>query len=205
MRITKAFPIVISGPSGAGKTTLVNEIVGRDSMLRESVSSTTRPPREGEVEGESYFFVSEAEFDAQKRDRLIEWAQVHDHFYGTPRDFVEGELAKGLDVVLNIDVQGGASVKKCFPEAVLVFILPPSFRVLEERVRGRGTDYAKEIKKRMENARSEVTFATAYDYVVVNDQLDEAVAAIHSIIQTERRRRTRYPDDYFSQFGHGSR
>jgi len=201
LRITKAFPIVISGPSGAGKTTLVDKIVGRDPMLRESVSSTTRPPREGEVEGESYFFVSEEEFDTQKRDRLIEWAQVHDHLYGTPRDFVEGELAKGLDVVLNIDVQGGALVKKCFPDAVLVFILPPSFEVLEERVRGRGTDYSKEIKKRMENARSEVTFAKAYDYVVVNDQLDQAVAAIQSIIQTERRRRTRYPDDYFSQFG----
>lgn len=191
----------MSGPSGAGKTTLVDRVVCRDPLLRESVSTTTRPPREGEVEGESYFFVTREEFEKLKRDSLIEWAKVHDHYYGTPRDFVDGELARGLDVVLNIDVQGGASVRKCFPEAVLIFILPPSFEVLEERVRGRGTEYAREIKKRMENARKEVTFATAYDYIVVNDRLDEAVSAVEAIVATERRRRTRYPGDFIDRFG----
>jgi guanylate kinase len=199
--VTKAFPIVISGPSGVGKTTLVNEIIAQDSQLCESVSATTRPPREGEVEGESYIFVSDKQFEKLKAGGLIEWAEVHDHLYGTPREFVDGELAKGLDVVLNIDVQGGASVKKCFPEAVLIFILPPSFDVLEGRVRGRGTDYAKEIKKRMNNARGEVRFATAYDYVVVNDQLGTTVSALQAIIDSERCRRTRYPEDYFDRFG----
>ncbi|MEE9271453.1 MAG: guanylate kinase [Candidatus Krumholzibacteria bacterium] len=199
--MTKAFPIVISGPSGVGKTTLVNGIIARDPQLRESVSATTRPPRDGEVEGESYVFVSDKQFDKLKRGKLIEWAEVHDHLYGTPREFVEGELAKGLDVVLNIDVQGGASVKKCFPEAVLIFILPPSFKVLDGRVRGRGTDYAKEIKKRMKNARREVTFAPAYDYIVVNDQMEDAVSALRAIIESERRRQTRYPEDYFDRFG----
>lgn len=199
--MTKAFPIVISGPSGVGKTTLVNGIIARDPQLRESVSATTRPPRDGEVEGESYVFVSDKQFDKLKRGKLIEWAEVHDHLYGTPREFVEGELAKGLDVVLNIDVQGGTSVKKCFPEAVLIFILPPSFKVLDGRVRGRGTDYAKEIKKRMKNARREVTFAPAYDYIVVNDQMEDAVSALRAIIESERRRQTRYPEDYFDRFG----
>lgn len=200
MRVTKAFPIVISGPSGAGKTTLVDELVKRDSWLKASVSATTRPPREGEAEGDAYFFVSEAEFEALKAENLVEWAEVHGHLYGTPKDFVDKELSGGRDVVLNIDVQGGAKVRKCFPEAALIFILPPSFRELEARVRRRGTDYAAEIKKRMENAREEIKYASAYDYIVVNDQLERTVSTLEAIIRSERCRRQRYPDNYTDRF-----
>jgi len=169
-------------------------------MLKGSISATTRPPRPKEVEGESYFFVSEAEFDKLKADKLIEWARVHDHLYGTPRDFVDGQLGAGRDVVLNIDVQGGESVKKAFSEAVLIFILPPSSEELETRIRGRGTDLSAEIEKRMQNAYDEIKLAAKYDYIIVNDRLEEAVAAVLAIIQSERHRRIRHPDDFMKRF-----
>ena len=190
-RQTKAFPVVISGPSGVGKTTLVEALVGRDPLLLSSVSTTTRPPREGEKEGESYSFVDSAEFERLKKDQLIEWAQVHGHFYGTPRHFVDKALARGRDVVLNIDVQGGKEVKKGFPEAVLIFILPPSLGELGDRIRQRGTDFAGEIEKRLDNARQEIGEMAAYDYVVVNDDIEQAVDDLQAIIRAERCRGAR--------------
>lgn len=200
MRITRAFPVVVSGPSGAGKTTLITKLVEGDPLLCESISTTTRAPRAGEVEGHDYFFVDDKEFVRLKKAHLVEWAQVHDHFYGTPKSFVEQELTDGRDVVLNIDVQGGASVKKVFPETVLIFILPPSFATLEERIRKRGTDFAKEIDKRLENARWEITFAKDYDYLVENDTVENAVERLHAIIKSERCRRSRYPDGFTETF-----
>jgi guanylate kinase len=200
VRMTRPFPIVVSGPSGVGKTTVVDACLRRDPMLRASVSATTRPPREGEIEGESYFFVSEDDFVALKKGKLIEWAVVHGHQYGTPRAFVDGELARGKDVVLNIDVQGGAAVKKAFPHAVLIFILPPTFETLEKRIRMRGTDGPKEIEKRLANARREMEFAKDYGYILVNDKLEETVGAIEAIVQAERHRRIRYDADFTEKF-----
>lgn len=203
MRKTKAFPIIVSGPSGAGKTTLVNELTKRDPMLHRSVSCTTRGRREGEKEGVDYYFVSASEFETQKRDNLLEWAKVHEHSYGTPRDAVEGALGRGRDVVLNIDVQGGTLVKKSFPNAVMIFILPPSFEVLEQRIRDRAADNEDDIHIRLENARKEIRALSAYEYLVVNDDLEEAVLAMQAIIESERCRRTRYDKGFIEQFENG--
>jgi guanylate kinase len=199
-RPTNPFPVVLSGPSGVGKTTLVEGLLAADPLLVQSVSSTTRPPRPGEVDGESYFFVSEKEFESLKRGKLIEWAVVHGHSYGTPRDFVDSQLAAGRDVVLNIDVQGGASVKKAFPNAVLIFILPPTLAVLEERIRGRGTDETEVIEERLENARGEIRKIVDYEYVVINDDLVKTVETLRRIIEGERCRRARFPRDFVQRF-----
>ncbi len=195
---------MISGPSGVGKTTLVDGILESISMLKRSVSATTRPPRTGEIEGDAYFFVSEEEFEGLKETELIEWATVHKASYGTPRGFVEKNLEKGLDVVLNIDVQGGRDVRKCFPEALTIFILPPSFEVLEQRIRERATDPAEDIQTRLENAREEIRALPDYEFVVMNDKLDQAIAALRAIILSERCRRTRYPDDLVEKFSGGT-
>jgi guanylate kinase len=204
LRQTKAFTIVVSGPSGAGKTTLVDELLQRDPALHRSVSCTTRSPREGEEEGGAYFFVSDAEFEAKKQGVLIEWAEVHEHYYGTPRDAIEKALGMGLDVVLNIDVQGGKQVKKSFPDAVMIFILPPSFEVLEQRIRGRATDTENDIELRLEDAREEIRALPAYEYVVLNDKLEEAVGKVQAIIESERCRRIRYDKGFIEQFKSGS-
>jgi len=204
VRVTRAFPIVVSGPSGVGKTTLVGGLIGRVPNLQRSVSATTRPLRGGEVQGQSYFFVGKEEFENLKRGKLIEWAKVHGHFYGTPRDFVEETLEKGIDVVLSIDVQGGREVKKSFPEAVMVFILPPSFEILEQRIMRRAADLAEDIETRMANARDELRALPEYEYVVVNDELDRAIAALRAIVVSERCRRARYPEGYSEPFERGA-
>ena len=200
VRVTRAFPIVVSGPSGVGKTTLVSGLIGKLSMLQRSISATTRAPRGGEVNGESYFFVSEEEFENLKRDKLVEWAKVHGYLYGTPRAFVERTLEKGIDVVLSIDVQGGRAVKKCFPDAVMVLILPPSFEVLEQRITRRAADLDEDIKTRLANARHELRALPEYEYAVVNNELDQAVAALRAIVVAERCRRWRYPEGYLRPF-----
>lgn len=193
MKRTRAFPVVISGPSGVGKTTLVERLLLLDPRLTESISTTTRAPREGEKEGEAYFFVTEQEFEKLKDGALIEWAVVHGQSYGTPKEFVSAHLDDGREVVLNIDVQGGVAVKKCFPNAAMIFILPPSSGELESRIRERGTDDSEEIRKRLEKAREEIGQAAAYDYLVVNNNLDTAVEELSSIIRAERCRRSRFP------------
>ena len=204
LRKTKPFVIVVSGPSGAGKTTLVAELVKRDTSLHRSVSCTTRPPREGEEEGVAYFFLTGAEFEAQKQGNLIEWAEVHEHFYGTPRDAIEKAFGRGVDVVLNIDVQGGKQVKKSFPDAVMIFILPPSFAVLEQRIRGRATDSESDIDMRLEGAREEIRALPVYEYLVLNDELEEAVGTLRAIIESERCRRIRYDQSFIERFESGS-
>jgi guanylate kinase len=200
VRVTRAFPIVVSGPSGSGKTTLVDGLLDRVPGLRRSISTTTRAPRPGEIGGKSYLFVGEEDFEKLKKGKLIEWAKVHGYFYGTPRDFVEETLESGFDVVLSVDVQGGRQVKKVFPDAVTIYILPPSYEVLEQRIRRRATDPAGTIKTRLENAREELRALPEYEYVVVNDVLEEAVAALCSIVLSERHRRARYEGSFLEKF-----
>jgi guanylate kinase len=190
-RQSAAFPVVISGPSGVGKTTLEDRVVAADTLLVASISSTTREPRDNEKHGEDYFFVSREQFELSKKIDMVEWAEVHGEYYGTPRPFMEAELAAGRDVMLNIDVQGGIRLKKTFPRAVMIFILPPSFDSLKERILKRGADFTIDIGVRMENAIKEIAASDKYDYLVVNDKLERAVAQIQSIIDAERCRKDR--------------
>lgn len=201
MRTSKAFPIVVSGPSGVGKTTLVARLLEADPELVESISTTTRAPRDGEISGTDYFFVTRDVFEEMKERELIEWAEVHDEFYGTPRRFVAQELAAGKDVILNIDIQGGDSVRKAFPNAATVFILPPSFVALEERIRGRGDLTAEAIETRLKNARQEIKACVNYSYIVVNGDLDTAVQELQAIVTAERCRRERKDDEFVENIG----
>lgn len=191
VRSSIAFPIVVSGPSGAGKTTLVQRVLAADPLVHRSVSTTTRAPRAGEKEGVDYFFVDPAQFEQLKGGELIEWAEVHGHLYGTRRAYVEQQLAAGADVLLNIDIQGGDRVKRVFPDSVMVFILPPSFAALEQRLRARGDLAATDFAVRLKAARVEISASARYDYLVVNDHIERAATALQAIITAERCRRER--------------
>lgn len=173
---------VISGFSGAGKGTIMKELVKNYPYFL-SISATTRKPREGEVHGREYFFHTRKEFEKMiQGNELIEWAEYVGNYYGTPKKAVEQQLAEGKDVLLEIEMQGGMLVKKQFPDAVLLFITPPSADVLKERLIGRATEIPDEIQRRLSRAYEEVAFMKSYDYIIVNDKLDEAVERVHSII-----------------------
>lgn len=177
---------VISGPSGAGKGTLVARLLREVPDAWVSVSVTTRKPREGEEEGIHYFFRTEEEFRALiESDGLLEWANYAGNFYGTPRESVERRIAQGAQVVLEIDVQGAFQVREKIPQAKLVFIEPPSLAVLEQRLRGRGTESEEVVKSRMAAAEEELACSVRYDKRVVNDNLDEAVLELVDYVNAQ--------------------
>lgn len=184
-----AFPIVVSGPSGVGKTVLCNELLSRLDRSVRSVSATTRPARPREVDGESYFFYTAERFrDEVASGLMAEHAEVHGRMYGTPKRFLDENLGAGSSVVLNIDVQGGLALKASYPIAVTVFVLPPSWDVLEDRLRRRRTDTPEQIEARLRRARGEVLEVANYEYVVVNDVLAVAGTELLAIVQAERLR-----------------
>lgn len=179
--------IVVSGPSGCGKGTICNELLKRNNNVNISISTTTRKPRVGEIDGQSYFFVSEEKFKEMiENDEFIEYAHVHSNFYGTPKKFVLDKLGKGEDVLLEIDVQGALQIKKIYPKGVYIFILPPSMDELKDRITKRGTETESDILKRLKTAYEEMNYAKEYDYLVVNDELLDAVGKIESIITAEK-------------------
>lgn len=182
-----AFPIILSGPAGAGKGVLGARLLEADARVAFSVSATTRPSRAHEKHGIDYFFVSEQEFRRMiEADELAEWAQVHNHLYGTPASFLNERLRQGTCVLLDIDVQGGMSVMRRYPDAVSVFVLPPSLEVLEQRLAGRGTENAQTMETRLRNARNEIAAAQYYQYLIVNDDLDAAANSLLDIVRAER-------------------
>lgn len=181
-----AYPIVVTGPSGAGKTSICKGIVGDCPDVAYSVSATTRPRREDEVTGRDYHFVDEDRFrELMGAGELLEWAEVHGRLYGTPRFSVVPFLESGKKVIMDIDVQGGASMRKVFPDGVFVFVIPPSMRILEERLRNRGTESEEVLRTRLRNAREETRSWRQYDYLIVNDELDVALDRLKSIIAAE--------------------
>jgi len=177
---------VVSAPSGTGKTTVLTRVLGRVEGLRFSVSHTTRSPRSGERDGHDYHFVDRPEFERRVADgRFLEWAEVHGELYGTLRSQVDAALRAGKNVLLDIDVQGGRSVRTHYPDGVFIFVLPPSMESLEARLRKRGTDSEDRIHVRLQNARREMEMLGEYDYAVVNDDLAAAQKQVASIIVSE--------------------
>jgi guanylate kinase len=178
---------IISAPSGAGKTSLVKQIVSDLEYISVSVSHTTRQMREGEIHGHDYFFIATAEFKSmQASHEFLENAQVFDNFYGTARQSVEALLFKGRDVILEIDWQGAQQVRNMLPDSISLFILPPSIAILQQRLEGRGQDSPEIIARRMEDAMSELQHYKEFDYLIVNDDFQQALAEIKSIIVSQR-------------------
>ena len=182
----KPMMLVLSGPSGVGKGTLGKRLIEEEGFGF-SVSCTTRGPRPGEKHGVDYLFITREEFLSRRAaNGFLETATVHDEFYGTPREPAERAMAEGRDLLLDIDPQGGVQVMESVPEAVSVFLLPPSWAALEARLRGRGTETEEKIQKRLHNARQEVKYLPRYDYCIVNDDLDEAWRELRGIVRAER-------------------
>ncbi len=180
---------ILSGPSGSGKDTVLGRLLARHPEVMLSISSVTRPMREGEKEGEKYHFISREAFQQLlEEDALLEYNVYLDNYYGTPRRPVEEALAAGRDVILEIDVNGARKVRRLLPHAVGVFIMPPSLEVLEQRLSGRGTEDEGTVHKRLREAVGEIAQAVHYDYIVVNDDLDQAVDALSAVIVSERAR-----------------
>ena len=180
---------VVAAPSGAGKSTLVNALLEREQAISLSISHTTRPPRSGELYGRHYYFVERGEFEREVAEGIfLEHAEVHGNLYGTSRTTVQELLAQGRDVLLEIDWQGAEQIRQSKPDCVSVFILPPSRAELERRLRGRGSDSAEVIERRLRNSRGEIAHANQFDYILVNDVFDQALADLQAIVRAVRLR-----------------
>ena len=186
---SKGILLVISGFAGTGKGTLVHELLEKYDNYALSVSATTRSPRPGEVDGVHYFFKSKEEFEEMiHENRLIEYASYVENYYGTPKEYVQQQLENGKDVILEIEIQGALKIKKQFSDTLLLFMVPPSASVLEERLRGRGTETDEVVRKRLHRAVEEAEFIEQYDYLIVNDDLETCVKETHEIIQSQHHR-----------------
>jgi guanylate kinase len=193
--------IVVSGPSGAGKGTICENLLRTKDYIHPSVSTTTREPRTGEVAGVDYNFITKDAFEQKiKNDDFLEYAQVYDNYYGTPRDFVIEKLAKGEDVLLEIDIQGALQVRQKFPEGIFVFILPPSMKELKNRIINRGSETKESLEKRFTSAFKEIKFLKKYDYFIVNDKVEKATDTLISIIEAEKSRVVENVDDIIEKF-----
>lgn len=183
---------VITAPSGAGKTTIINTVRKNLSGIGYCISHTTREPRDGEVNGLHYYFVDKADFEKRiDMHQFVEWALVYDHLYGTSISSINGELSSGRDLLLDLDIQGAQAIKRRFPESLSIFILPPSMEALEERLKSRTANDKKDIDLRMKKATEEIKRCEDYDFVVVNDDLEQAVKEIEAIITAQKARTKR--------------
>jgi guanylate kinase len=183
----KGILVILSGPAGVGKGTILKKIMSSYDDLIYSISATTRVPRNGELDGVNYFFKSIDEFEKMiENDELIEWVKYVDNYYGTPKSFVEEKLSSGKDIVLEIDVEGAINIKRIYPDALMLFILPPSFEELNRRIIGRATESNQIIERRMEKAKLELSLVKYYDYAVVNDTVENSANAIITILKAEK-------------------
>ncbi len=197
----KGLLLVVSGPSGAGKGTICKELISKNDDIKLSVSATTRKPRNGEVHGVNYFFIEKEKFEEMiDNSEFLEYAQIYDNFYGTPKAAIIECLENGQDVVLEIEMQGAKQIKEVYPEGVFIFVLPPSLEELKNRIVGRGTETKEEIEKRFSCAFEEINQIVSYDYFVVNKDVTKSVKEVESIILAEKNKVNRYKDNIIQKF-----
>jgi len=197
----KGLLLVVSGPSGAGKGTICKEVLLKNKDINLSVSATTRNPREGEVDGVNYFFLSKEKFTEMiENNELLEHAQIYGNYYGTPKSAIMEKLENGQDVILEIEMQGAKQVKEFYPQGVFIFVLPPSLKELNSRLVGRGTETEEEIEGRFSCAFEEIKRIDDYDYFIVNKDVDLSVKELEEIISAERNKVTRYKEHIIEKF-----
>ena len=197
----KGLLLVVSGPSGAGKGTICKALLNKNDQIKLSVSATTRKPRNGEVHGVNYFFIEKEEFTKMiENGEFLEYAQIYDNFYGTPKAAIIECLEKGQDVILEIEMQGARQIKEVYPEGVFIFVLPPSLEELKSRIVGRGTETQEEIEKRFSCAFEEINQIVNYDYFIVNEDIEKSVSDVEAIICAEKNKVTRYKNNIIDKF-----
>ena len=197
----KGLLLVVSGSSGAGKGTICKALLNKNDQIKLSVSATTRKPRNGEVHGVNYFFIEKEEFTKMiENGEFLEYAQIYDNFYGTPKAAIIECLEKGQDVILEIEMQGARQIKEVYPEGVFIFVLPPSLEELKSRIVGRGTETQEEIEKRFSCAFEEINQIVNYDYFIVNEDIEKSVSDVEAIICAEKNKVTRYKNNIIDKF-----